>query len=143
MLVGETAFERFGMYQISLIVKHLYDDHGIEPEVMYRSLSFIYKVYNSTNSHIRFCAQLIESSRTSVANNRRLIMSHINCNSLDWYQGSLPIMKAKIRKSYECNNECLNVGQAVKELCLLRDGVYHYTLSSGDTISLLHFICVH
>ena len=123
------------------ITNYLYDGYGIELELLCRSMNFLNSLYKSSNQHTSFCAELCKTSRTHVACNRRLIMSKLKCNVLDFSQNSVMQLKRQLKQSYVCSSGDSSIGCLARELCLTRDGIYNSILSKEDINYMLIDIC--
>ena len=78
---------------------------------------------------------LCKTSMTPLEMNRRQLCAKLNIGGecLNEYS------KSKLIKLYDCNDECKTDGSALKELCLVRDGILHID-SDLDDHGILCFI---
>jgi len=120
------------------LLQHLYGSEGIECELLSRFLSFYHSICTSDNYCTRLCSLLCQSSRTAVANNRRIVCATLNVDGdcLHAYK------KSALMKCFECQNECRMYGHMLKELCLIRDGGLSVELCQSEILCLINYLCV-
>ena len=78
-------------------------------------LSFYDSISKSNNECTRFCSLLCKSSRSAIAENRRMLLSNFNKRELCEIETPL------LQKYFRCNGICQNEGGMLKELFLIRD----------------------
>ena len=84
---------------------------------------FYGSVCNSTNRHTALCAELCELSNTPAASNRRLLMAQLNI--------------------FKYNQLAVNVGNVIRELCLVRDNELSCALSPIEVNTIINELCIH
>jgi len=84
------------------------------------------------------CYLLFKTSGTPVSINRRLLLYKLN---EDEYGECSVMNKQYLRSVYENKEKCAANGVLLKELCLLRDGIFTTDLSCSDICHLIDFIC--
>ena len=122
------------------LLEHLYGSSGIEYELLARFISFYQSICVSNNECTRLCSMLCKTSMTPVAMNRRQLCAKLNiCGEfLNEY------CKSKLLKIYECTENCKADGSALKELCLVRDGILNidFDLDNDDILCFINWLCV-
>ncbi len=121
------------------LLKHLYGSPGIEFDLLSRFLSFYRSICLSNNQCTYMCALLCRSSNTAVAKNRRLLMSKLNSDGHDL----ISCTKISLASQYTCDIRCSTMGETVKELCLIRDGVLSSNLDTDEVSFILTDICIN
>ena len=104
------------------ILRHLVVGQSIQTQLLNRFLTFYFGVVHSENSYVNMCGSLCRYSNTNAASNLRLLLSALNNNGDCLTDASLSSLRIKLYDKYECTDECLAVGQSVKDLCLMYEG---------------------
>jgi len=94
------------------LLRHLVESNGVQYDLMSRFLSFYDSISKSNNECTRFCSL---SSRSAVAENRRILLSNFNKREF------CEIETTMLQKYFLCNECCKNEGDMLKELCLISD----------------------
>jgi len=97
------------------LLRDLVESNGVQYDLMSRFLSFYDSISKSNNECTCFCLLLCKSSRSAVAQNRRMLLSNFNKREL------CEIETPMLLKYFHCNEICKNEGDMLKELCLIRD----------------------
>ncbi len=128
-------------------LKHLFGGPDIATELLCRFMSFYYSAINSNNPCIYMCAILCQSSNTSVAINRRILLGRLRDDGSIFETN---LTKQTIKKTLlhkvttdNCNNECKAMGTLIKELCSIRDYGMTCDLDSQDILDLLNEVCLN
>ena len=64
------------------LLRHLVESNGVQYDLMSRFLSFYDSISKSNNECTRFCSLLCKSSRSALAENRRMLLSNFNKSEL-------------------------------------------------------------
>ena len=125
------------------LVKYLYGGLGIKGELLSRYLMFYGSVCNSTNRHTALCAELCELSNTPAASNRRLLMAQLNINRLCFQDSTCKMYKHKLMDTFKYNQLAVNVGNVIRELCLVRDNELACELSPIEVNAIINELCIN
>ena len=125
------------------LVKYLYGGLGIKGELLSRYLMFYGSVCNSTNRHTALCAELCELSNTPAASNRRLLMAQLNINRLCFQDSTCKMYKHKLMDTFKYNQLAVNVGNVIRELCLVRDNELGCELSPIEVNAIINELCIN
>ena len=82
---------------------------------------------------------LLDSSNTAVAINKRMLLARLRI-------ALVPLVsegKALLYNSFQCDAECGSIGNTVRELCLMRDGILKSELDLVNSTALLECLCVN
>ena len=143
ILLGEIAYEKIGRYHGVHIVtlSNIYmADLGIKCEPLSRYLMFYGSVY--TNRNTKVCAELCELSNTPAASNRRLLMAQLNIDRLCFQHSSCIMHKNKLMDTFMCKQLAVNIGNVIRELCLVRDNELSCELSPINVIAIIN-LCLN
>ncbi len=125
-------------------IPYLYGGPNIDVQLLDRFLSFYVTAYRSKNTIVSLCARLCIPSNSIVAKNRkRLLMKMNNDGSILDNKYSMEYIRNKFKS---CDNNPINDtyhGNAIKEMCLIRDGVLQTNLNTDNIIQLLTDLCIH
>ena len=128
-------------------IKHLFGGPDIASDLLCRFLSFYYNTINNNNPCISMCGILCQSSNTSVAINRRILLKNLGDDGSILYSN---VSKHTIKKillhnltQSNCNDECEAMGKLIKELCLIRDSTMTCAFNDQEILDLLNEVCIN
>ena len=89
--------------------------NGVQYDLMSRFLFFYDSIIKRNNECTRFCSSICKSSRSALAENRKMSLS--NFNKREHCEIETPMLQ----KYFHCNEICKNELDILKEWCLFRD----------------------
>ena len=95
------------------LLRYLLESSGVRYDLMSRS--FYDSISRSNNEYTRFCSLLCKSSRSAIAENRRMLLSNFNKSEL------CEIETPMLQKYFSVMKSVKTKGDMLKELCLIRD----------------------
>ena len=111
----------------------------IREQMLKRFLHFFIKSINSTNKVVSTVSRLCEHSHSTVAANVRTVMSYANFNNdviFNKDDGT-----SKLLCEFKFDMFVHEGSSLIRELCLVRDGMYDLHLYEDEVISIIDYVC--
>ena len=99
--------------------------------------------YRFTIKKSLICAELCELSNTPAASNRRLLMAQLNINRLCFQDSTCKMYKNKLMDTFNYNLLAVNVGNVIRELCLVRDNELSCELPPIEVNAIINELCIN
>ena len=114
----------------------LMSDHDIQTQLLLRFSKFTSNVFCHNNQLVRMCARLSCHSDTPFASNKRLLAYYVNRNDvLSKSDKNSKFVHDKIVRRNIILDDIIVIGNCIRELCEVRDGILQCDFDSSDILS--------
>ena len=119
--------------------------HDLKTQLLCRFTSFVTQCFNSANPIVNICCELAKVSSSVVAQNIRCLLSKLMLDLNCVLNSSPNSTKGRLKENYQNSMlpDTVCTGNAIRELCLVRDSTYDLNvLDHEETVALLNYLCI-